>query len=124
MPVRLLLDVHVSPAVAAALKRRGCDVTSAAEDPALARLDDAALLAEATRQRRAVVTYDIRDFTLLSREWAMSERRHWGIILIHARTIPSKDMGGQLKALQRLLEDAPKDDALRSLTFFLERVES
>ena len=118
MPPPLLLDVHLSHVVADGLNRRGFDVVAAAREVSLRQLEDAALLAEACLQRRAVVTYNIRDFAPLSREWAARERQHWGIVLIHPRTIAQSDLGAQLRALEGLLR-ALSDDGLRDQTVFL-----
>ncbi len=118
MPPPLLLDVHLSHVVADGLNRRGFDVVAAAREVSLRELDDAALLIEACRRKRGVVTYNIRDFAPLSREWAASERQHWGIVLIHARTIAQSDLSAQLRALEGLLRAMP-DDGLRDQTVFL-----
>ncbi|MDI6772765.1 MAG: DUF5615 family PIN-like protein [bacterium] len=119
MPPRLLLDVHFSRAVADALRTRGFDVVAAQDDAWLRSRSDEHLLAAAAEQRRAVVTYNIDDFVTLARAWAMGERGHFGIVLVHPGTIAQADIGGQVRALERLLAPLPTEDALRTVTVFL-----
>jgi len=89
----LLLDADVPPALANALQTLGYDVLAASGDPALGALSDS-LLAEATRQDRVVVTFNVVDFVMLTRELARADRAHAGVILIHSRTFKRSDVGG------------------------------
>lgn len=50
------------------------------------------------------MTYDLKTIPHLFRIWAASERHHAGVILIDVRTISQGDIGGQLRALVRLIE--------------------
>jgi hypothetical protein len=61
MAIRFHLDENVSGAVASALRRRGVDVTTAA-DAALIGADDRAHLRFAVQENRVVVSHD-DDFT-------------------------------------------------------------
>jgi hypothetical protein len=119
MPLRLLLNAHLPVALAASLKSRGYDVIAAQGIPDLRHLDDEDLLIEAAKQRRALVTYNIRHFAPLARGWAQGGREHWGIILVHPRTIPQEDLGGQIQALERLLAST-SEEGLKNQTIFLE----
>jgi hypothetical protein len=56
----------------------GYDAIWARDDPDLLQMTDDALLAEATRQGRVLVTYNVRDYVLLSRRLAHVEREHAG----------------------------------------------
>jgi len=49
---------------------------------------------------------------------AYAEEYREEIILVHPRTIPDEDLGGQIEALGRLLASTP-EDGLKSLTIFL-----
>ncbi len=122
MPPRLLLDADIAPAVAKALRAHGYDVVSARQDLPLERLTDEALLAHASREGRVLVTYNVRDFLLLSRQLAQAERAHEGIIVVHAKTIPQVDIGGLVRALDALLGASNPGD-LRNRTLFLTRAQ-
>ena len=65
-PLRFHLDEHVSPAVAAGLRLRGIDATTANE-AGLGGASDAEQLAFASRAGRVMVTHD-RHFTQLHAE--------------------------------------------------------
>jgi hypothetical protein len=119
VPPRLLLDAHLSDALAAGLRARGHDANAAQADVRLRHLADPDLLEEAARQERAVVTYNVRDYVPLAREWAVTGRHHWGIIVIHSRSIAQYDVGTQLRALDALLAAYPPADAWRDQTIFL-----
>jgi predicted nuclease of predicted toxin-antitoxin system len=116
--VRLYLDEMIPPAVAVALRDGGDDAVAAAECDALG-LSDAAQLARAIAEERALVTYDVRDYVLLARAAASAGRDHWGIVLVAARTIPPSDIGGLVRALQALVAERPARDALKNQTIFL-----
>jgi len=118
MPLHLPLNAHLPVAPAELLRSHGYDVIAAQGILALRQLDDEDLLTEAARQRRALVTYNVRHFAPLARRWAHTGREHWGIILVHPRTIPQEDLGGQIEALGRLLASTP-EDGLKNLTIFL-----
>ena len=119
MPPRLLLDAHLSQSLADALRPHGVDAVAAQQDEVLGTMEDEDLLQEASRLHRAVVTYNIRDFDPLARRWAEAGRQHWGIILIHARTISQQDLGGQLRALLATLQPLASEDALQDQTVYL-----
>lgn len=116
--MRLYLDEMIPPAVAVALRDGGDDAVAAAECDALG-LSDAAQLARAIAEERALVTYDVRDYVLLARAAASAGRDHWGIVLVANRTIPPSDIGGLVRALQTLLPERPARDALKNQTVFL-----
>jgi uncharacterized protein DUF5615 len=83
--VRLLLDVHHSPAVATALTASGHDVIAAATDPVLTKASDEDLLRAAARDERAVVTENARDFDRIVRAWAARGDHHAGVIFTSSR---------------------------------------
>ena len=112
--LKLLLDVHHSPAVATALVAEGHDVTAAAGDPALERLGDDELLAAATRDGRALVTENARDFDRIVRSWAAQGAHHAGVVFTSPRRYHrgSTSYSGKLiAALMVLLNDPPPDEA-------------
>ena len=108
--MKLLLDVHHSPIAARRLRHLGHDVTAAADDAALARLEDDDLLQAATSDQRAVVTENARDFDRIVRAWAGLRRHHAGVVF----TPPKRFHRGSkaypenlIAALASLLDNPP-----------------
>ncbi len=102
--VRIWLNNHLSPELARTLRERGHDVVALQEaSRAVRELPDHLLLDEASRQGRAIVTYNARDFAHLHNVTLAAGRSHSGIVLISNRTIRQDDLGGQLRALETLL---------------------
>lgn len=116
--MKLYLDEMISPAVARGLRNRGHDVVATAERGAPGA-SDAAQLAFAIRERRALVTYNIGDFITLSKAAAYSGCDHWGIILISDRSVPGSRVGQLVRSLDLLLRDETDEDALKNRTIFL-----
>jgi len=109
--VKLLLDVHHSPAAAKRLRRRGHDVLAAADDPRLSALADEDLLRHATTEGRAIVTENVKDFDRIVRIWSTTREHHSGVVF----TSPRRFHRGRLSypedlvvALARLLRDTPQ----------------
>lgn len=118
MPPALLLDADVPPGLADALRTRGYDVLASSGVAALESLSDADLLAEAMRQDRVLVTFNVVDFVALTRDIARVNRAHAGVILIHARTFQRSDIGGVARSLDALLQSR-RD--LRNTVVYLSR---
>lgn len=92
--MRFLLDEMYPPAAAERLRDRGVDAVAVKESAALAGLEDDALLALASLDRRILVTENIADFAVLGRT-----SEHVGIVFCHPRRFPrSRDH------LRRLVE--------------------
>ena len=109
--MRLLLDVHHSPHAAQRLRDDGHDVLAAAVDPALAGLDDEELLRVASRDRRCVVTENVRDFDRIVRAWSARDEHHEGVLFTSPRRFHRgvKSYPANLvRALAALLEDSPQ----------------
>lgn len=83
--LKLLLDAHHSPVVAAALRSDGYDVLAAAADPGLAPLEDDDLLAAATCDGRALVTENAKDFDRIARAWSSRDEHHAGVVFTSPR---------------------------------------
>lgn len=111
--LKLLLDEHISPDVAEALRRRTrTSVVALAEWGAGEFLgqDDEALLREAAAQGLTLVTYDRRTIPPLLKTWAEAGRRHAGVIFVDDRTIAPSDIGGLVRALEECLQTCARWD--------------
>lgn len=104
--MRFYLDEDLSPAVAAALRRRGIDALDAHEAGNLG-LTDAEQLAFAARVRRCLVTGNARDFVQLGRRSVFDARPHAGVVLCPPR-LRRGDVGALVRALADLKERYPR----------------
>lgn len=115
-PVSLYLDEMIPAVLAVILRQYGYDVLTAKEADMLAKSDEEQL-AFAASNRKAIITFNIKDFVLLHQSWLSEGKRHFGIIvspeiriskLIHlclrllGRT-ESKDLINQLRFLQEFV---------------------
>ena len=114
--MRLLLDEHITPVIAAELRRRGHDVVAVAERPDLRGTVDRALWLATRREGRVLVTRDVHDFMRLVAADRAVGQAHPGLLLIHSRdfTRRGRDVGRLVKALDALLAARPSDGALDS----------
>jgi hypothetical protein len=97
-PIKLLLDEHIWVGLTDALVQRGYDVVHTAHTTQCG-VDDELLLAYATSQGRAVLTYNVRHFAPLVRMWYEAGREHAGVILSI-----QQPPGELLKQMERLME--------------------
>jgi hypothetical protein len=108
--LKLLLDEHISPAVAKGLRRRDRALTVFAltewQDGSFLGQDDGACLGEAAARKFTLVTYDRRTISPLLKIWAEDGRVHGGVIFVDDKTIAPSDIGGLVLALMRLAKDA------------------
>jgi hypothetical protein len=122
--LRLLLDEHISPAVAAGLVRRHRSLTVHSmvgwEDGRFLGQDDSSCLESAAQQRLTLVTYDRRTIPPLLKTWAEEGREHGGVIFIDEKTISPADIGGKVRALSNLIRAAAKGN-WTSRVCFLQR---
>lgn len=112
--MRLLLDEQQDPAIARSLRKEGLDVIAVAERPELREIADADVLAAAVADRRAVVTEDVRDFTIRHRRFLDQGQIHYGILLTSRRRLPRHKAGRRavLAALRTVLSTHKSEDAL------------
>jgi hypothetical protein len=80
--LRLLLDEHYSPKIAAALRERGHGVVSVRERSDLRGLNDLERWRYASAERRALVTENVAHFMPLVHEAASAGERHSGIMFL------------------------------------------
>ena len=85
MPVGLYADVHVPRTVVLQLRSRSVDVLAATEKE-VSELPDGQLLALATRDKRVMVTQDIR-FRVLAESWQRTGKHFAGLVFAHQRYV-------------------------------------
>ena len=119
--MRLLLDEHISPEVAKALRRRGHDVIAVADREELRGRSDVSLLALARVEGRVVVTVDVHDFAMLGSRRLPDLRPHLGVVLVPRRLRPASrsGIGRLIRALSVLLDAKPADDAVAESVVWL-----
>jgi NADP-dependent 3-hydroxy acid dehydrogenase YdfG len=106
--VRALLDEQFSPLIAKLLRERGLDVVAAAERADLIEASDREVVEAATREQRAVVTNDIKDFRPIAIERITDGRGHAGLILVPANRDRGRDAAGTLAdAIETLMRAHP-----------------
>jgi len=86
-PPKLHLNEHLSPRLAGQLRKQGFDVTTSQEGGLLAALDQQQLEFAASQQR-AIVTFNIRDFSELHDKFRAEKKEHWGIVVSTREKIP------------------------------------
>lgn len=119
--MRLLLNEQISPVVSSRLRERGLDVVSPS-DVGTRGASDAAQFDWAATNGRAIVTYNIPDFRPLADQYLARGKDQWGLIFVSERTIPQRDIGALIRALEAAVRAHPADDALRNQTVFLAAV--
>jgi hypothetical protein len=119
--LKLLLDEHISPGVAGGLRLRSREIVVHAmvewEGGSFLGQDDSACLREAAAQGLTLVTYDRRTIPPLLKAWAEEERPHGGVIFIDEKTISPAEIGGLVRALYKLIEEAGNWEWTDRITF-------
>jgi hypothetical protein len=104
--VKLLLDEHISPAVAEGLRRRNRSLTVVCmatwEHGEFLGQQDFVCLQQAAVQGLTLVTYDRRTIPPMLKAWAEEGRKHGGVIFVDEKTISPADTGGLVRALGEL----------------------
>lgn len=110
--MRLLLDEHISPIVAAQLKRLGHDVHALSEYPDLLGLDDMELLAHAMDQGRVFVSADHSTMPTAAQSLSTTRGTHGGVILISPKrhALNRGNPGPLIAALTELIERPSQED--------------
>ena len=111
--LKLLLDTHHSPLAAATLCVEGHDAVAAAAEPTLARLQDEELLAVATREGRALVTENAKDFDRIVRTMSAHGEHHAGVVFTSPRRYHHGSAAypqNLIAALRTLLADPPPEE--------------
>jgi predicted nucleic acid-binding protein len=104
--LKLLLDEHISPDVAAGVRRRSPSTKILAlaewDGGNFIGRDDAACLTAAAARGLTLVTYDRRTIPPLLKTWTEEGRSHAGVIFVDEKTISPADIGGLVRALVEL----------------------
>jgi hypothetical protein len=119
--LKLLLDEHISPAVANGLRRRnrGVEIRYMVEweDGRFLGQEDSACLREAATQGLTLVTYDRRSIPPLLKTWAEEERMHGGVVFVDEKTISPANMGALVWALTSLARETGNWDWTNRICF-------
>lgn len=106
--MKALLDEQLSPQNAALLRQADHDVEAVAERPDLVGRSDTVVFEAAYREKRAVVTHNIKDFRPLAAQWLAEGRVHARLILLPStRTRPSAANALLADRIAGILRDNP-----------------
>ena len=104
--MRAILDEQLSPQIAVLLRKAGYDVEAVADRADLVGRSDRFILEVASREDRAVVTNNIKDFRPLAAEWLAQGRTHAGMILLPStRTRTRSTIAAVAAAIENVLRD-------------------
>ena len=119
--LKLLLDEHISPDVAAGLRRRHRSLVvhclAEWEMGSFLGLNDSDCLEKAAARGLTLVTYDRRTIPPLLKAWAQEDRSHGGVIFVDEKTLAPHDIGGLVRALLSLLEETGRWDWTNRVCF-------
>jgi predicted nuclease of predicted toxin-antitoxin system len=106
--VRAILDEHLSAQIAVLLRKAGYEVDAVADREDLVARSDRTILEVASREGRAVVTNNIKDFRPLAAEWLAQGKLHAGLILLPSRRTRSRNaIAAVAAAIETVLRDHP-----------------
>lgn len=118
--MRLFLDAHISARrIATPLREHGHDVRAADEERELDGLGDEQLLSLAAGEGRLLITFDVKDFSVIARRWREAGREHAGCAIVVG--IDHGEFGAILTAIERVLSTRRKQDDWVDHTLFIAR---
>jgi len=102
------------PAIAEQLRALGHDVVAVKERPELQKKDDAALLQEASKERRAILTEDAAHFVPILQAMPAAGETTTGLLLSSPRSMPrsKRTIGLFVRTLDAYLRLHSEDDEL------------
>ncbi len=110
--MRLLFDEMYSSATAEQLRDREHDAEAVTERAELRSLADIAIFALAQLERRAVVTENIDDFSVIANGYDQRGQAHFGLVLVTPSRYPRGSpgtIGRMVTVLDRLLGEHPEE---------------
>jgi uncharacterized protein DUF5615 len=109
--LKLFLDEHIDPAVAAALRRRfpGLEVLSI-HDTAFVGLADPALLEILDTDKRTLVTRDVNSVPLHANRRIEAGLTHGGVIYVDSKRLKQKDRRGLIRRLAAVVDEHGHED--------------
>ena len=105
--VRLYFDRHIMTRLAVDLRGRGFDVLTT-EQAAKDTASDEEQFVFATAEKRAILTFNLRDFAPLHEHWQATGRLHTGIIV--SQQLGSRQYGLLHQRMLRLLNHFTADE--------------
>ena len=110
--MRLCLDEHYSPRIAADLRARGFDAYSVQEHLELVGMGDADLFALMAAEKRAFLTENVADFAPLVSQALARAEIHYGVIYSSSHSLPRSrnTIGVFVERLAALLVRFPGED--------------
>ena len=112
--IALYTDEDVTAHLAVLLRQRGVEAISAAE----AGMADEANLLYATAHRMVMFSFNVRDYVLLARQWALENRQHAGILLSDQYT--RHQMGELLHRLLRFCDTVSASEMVNTVRYLSE----
>ena len=85
-------------------------------------MEDEELLGVAAEERRVMITFDVKDFSVIARRWAEAGRKHAGLGIIVG--IDHGEFGAILDALSHESDVRPMEADWRDLTLFIARLKA
>jgi len=111
--VKLYLDQNIDPALAHVLRSKGFDVLSTYES-GLAGREDEEQLEYAISQKRALLTFNAKDFAPLAEIFYEQEKEHFGIILSAQYGVPFKEL---VHLTSNLLQKTQQEDLMNCVVW-------
>ena len=120
--MKLALDHHYSPAIAAQLRADGHDVVAAIE-MGWETEGDESLLNLCHSEQRVLLTNNVADFVTIIRRWALEGRSHSGLMFTSDTSLPRgrSTIGTYVARLEELLDSNVRGNAFLDCVHWLTR---
>jgi predicted nuclease of predicted toxin-antitoxin system len=115
--ITLYTDEDVTDRLAVLLRQRGLEAISAIEAGMTGQTDEANLL-YATAHDMVLFSFNVRDYVLLARQWALDDRQHAGILL--SDQFARHQMGELLHRLLRFLNTVSANEMVNAVRYLPE----
>jgi hypothetical protein len=111
MKIKLLLDVHLSPEVATALRRRFPDLdVKSIHETDWAALPDEVLLELLDAENRVMITRDVNTMPGHAKARVAAGKTHAGVIYADSKKLRQTDTRGLIRRLIEVLEKHGNED--------------